>query len=107
STALTGKIQQNYSLSCSKTCNASVLQSASCTITNSGSYAATFTLNPSVTSTIGTISGNCLTGAGSCSAVTVTPGSSVSSMNIGITATEGNTSRVDLIDPASVPLTCP
>jgi hypothetical protein len=106
STTLTGKIQQNYSLSCTSTCTSNVLESASCTITNSGSYDANFTLNPSETSTIGTISGDCLTGAGGCSNVTVTPGSGVSTLTIGVTATEGDTSRIDLIDPASVTLSC-
>jgi hypothetical protein len=109
-TTVTGKIHQNYTLSCTRTCsggNPDLIQSASCEIANNGSYSSTFTLNPDSASTVGSLSGNCLTGSGTCTGISVTPNTAVSDLNIGITATEGDSARVNLIDPSAAALACP
>jgi hypothetical protein len=108
STALSGKIQKNYGLACSRTCTGNDIATVSCDVTNSTGYSATFALTPSAGSA-GEATGNCTTGAGNCTGIAITGFGTTQSLTVNVAATEGNSSVVNLIDPAApaATLTCP
>jgi hypothetical protein len=106
-TTLSGRIHLPYTLNCNRTCDQdNNIATASCEVSNSTGYGASFSLSPDQ-GTADSVSGDCTSGSGSCSSINVTGFGTTNTLTIGVSGTENDSGKVNLLDPSSAGLSCP